>query len=78
MKDELMIYPNPVVEMLHIDYPERAIKIKVFDINGQLVINKIISESSIDVSELLPGIYFLELEGFRDTYSTKFIKINSR
>jgi Zn-dependent metalloprotease len=73
------IYPNPVSEQLHIISPseKRAIKIRVYDVNGRIVIEKESGSSieHIDVAKLSAGTYFVEIleEGVR-VYDTKIIK----
>ncbi len=71
------IYPNPVSERLFIELPVKinnyAMSIK--SANGQIVyLNSSFSESYIDVSELVPGIYCISLTDRNGTYFGKFIK----
>jgi mannan endo-1,4-beta-mannosidase len=57
------IYPNPVNVVLHIDNWEYSV-IEIFHTNGSLVLSKenlIFGVSSIDVSGLPAGVYFLKL-----------------
>lgn len=69
------LYPNPVTASFTIDYPEFNQKdsgFNLIDISGKQVkeiqVNK--SITTVDVSDLKPGIYFLKGEGF----SRKFTK----
>lgn len=59
------IYPNPVVDILHIstDYPVTAIELA--DLNGRIIkqieVDKISSENSIPMQDLAPGMYIVKL-----------------
>lgn len=73
----LRIYPNPVKEILNIDYKEDISKLTVYDLSGRLIktYNKNQSNNSIDVSELKSGTYLLNIETQSKNVSTvKFIK----
>ncbi len=83
--ETISVYPNPAADMLHIKLPagmNNEITLQVTDI----LANKIISKSmqvkeagtlvQLDISQLLPGIYFLKMtcaNGFKSTV-TKFVK----
>jgi Leucine-rich repeat (LRR) protein len=75
--ENVKVYPNPVKEVLNLYttglYPVDAISI--FNSLGQLI--KIIAnpnDSSIDVSGLKPGVYFINISTVNGVTSVKFIK----
>ncbi|MBO3099164.1 T9SS type A sorting domain-containing protein [Gelidibacter pelagius] len=72
------VYPNPVSNILTIETPVGAnYKLKVINQLGQLVLrqNKNTSSSSLDVSTLSKGLYFLNINSENDGKQTvKFIK----
>lgn len=74
-------YPNPATSQLTIyfDYDERWLGKKIFimDMNGNLVIRKIINNriQEIDISKLIPGVYFVCAEKKDDRIFQKFIKL---
>ncbi|PXY47225.1 DUF7619 domain-containing protein [Flavobacterium hydrophilum] len=72
------LYPNPVSDVLNIN-AKQAIEIQslaIYDILGQLVIAvpNAKSVSSIDVSKLRAGTYFLKVKSDKGSSGMKFIK----
>lgn len=79
-KNQFAIYPNPSKNELFLSSkgsPEN-LKIKIFNIEGQLLNSQNIEfdkKSSIDISKLSHGIYFLNIENGKGKIETKkFIK----
>jgi len=69
----LKVYPNPAGEYVLIsNIPGQAGKIRIYNVEGRLVIERTITgaEMSVDVSTLSKGLYFISTEGL----SSKFIK----
>ena len=61
VNNELLIYPNPVSNILNIESPDSKSEVRIIDILGHVIDNYTISNSnSIDVSNLKNGIYILE------------------
>jgi len=64
---DLVIYPNPVVEVLNIANLDQDASILIFDSNGRTVVSKIIHEKdinkTIDVTMLQDGMYFISMNG---------------
>ena len=77
-KSNLRVYPNPVSEMMTIavDGSNLNSKANLYSITGQLLHSFTLNETenTIDVSDLAPGIYFLEIQSERGTERQKFIK----
>lgn len=75
---EFSIYPNPVSDILRIDYKESLDWIKVYDINGRILrtTNFHYNESQfeINVSDLSKGVYFVEIKSNKNKHIQKFIK----
>jgi hypothetical protein len=64
--DEVLIYPNPVSEFLHVDLGQYSTecKIEILNINGQIIYSEIVSDYSkteIDVSNCISGIYLVKI-----------------
>jgi beta-glucanase (GH16 family) len=63
--NEITLYPNPANESLSLDAPgrQKELSVKVFDLQGRIVqehrMN--VGENSMNVSELHPGMYILEI-----------------
>lgn len=71
---DLTIFPNPTNDVVNInlDFPK---KVNVYDLQGKLVL-KSIDTSQIDVSQLIGGVYFLEvLDRNSIRKVSKFIKM---
>lgn len=73
---DVNIYPNPVDDQLNIKTSADVINkiATVFDINGKRVLNLKLKSTTIDVSSLTSGVYFLRLESEGKTMKRKFIK----
>jgi hypothetical protein len=54
----LLVYPNPVEDMLHVEFNQSILFYSIISLKGQKVLNNIQSES-IDVSMLSPGQYMI-------------------
>ncbi|MUU79180.1 FG-GAP-like repeat-containing protein [Winogradskyella endarachnes] len=73
---DLTVYPNPVEDELNIETTADITNkvATVFDINGKRVLNLKLNTTSIDVSNLTSGVYFLRLESNGKIMKRKFIK----
>ena len=73
-----VLFPNPTTNILNIETKESIEKesIKIYNITGQLVINinKAENISSIDVTNLKTGNYFIVIQTDKGIYKSKFIK----
>ncbi|OUS01548.1 hypothetical protein A9Q86_07150 [Flavobacteriales bacterium 33_180_T64] len=76
LTNELIIYPNPVKNLLNISSLELndSSIYTVFDITGKRVLNSKLQSSTIDVSNLAPGNYILRIVSGPSIKSQKFIK----
>ena len=76
MKYSVKIYPNPVVEMLNIESPNKVKSVSVFDSTGKAVSSYTLnaSKSQINLSKLVPGVYVVNIEMENETKSVKVIK----
>ncbi|MCW4452130.1 choice-of-anchor J domain-containing protein [Kaistella sp. BT6-1-3] len=76
MKNAVKIYPNPVVEMLNIESPNKVKSVSVFDATGKVVSTYSLnaSKSQINLSKLAPGVYVVNIEMENETKSIKVIK----
>jgi len=81
VNEDISIYPIPTKNKIFIKSKKDLInsKIKVFDINNRLVLQKNVESTddntfSIDLSSLLTGVYFLEVSNSDLHYRKKIIK----
>ncbi len=80
---EILIYPNPVttnkVGILFWERPENDIQINLFDLNGQLISSKVHTQPDIVieyyVGDILPGIYFIQVNISKFIIITKKIVV---
>lgn len=71
---EIHIYPNPTTNILHLESAVRIGEIRIVDAKGALMLQQNINASSgvVDVSNLNPGVYFVQLKDALEVW--KFIK----
>lgn len=72
---EILIYPNPVAETLFLTADEQVLRVDFYDISGKLV--KTIQENTtqLDVSDLNPGTYLIDIKTQAKQQTIKFLKI---
>ncbi|MGY3792053.1 HYR domain-containing protein [Aquimarina sp. 433] len=74
------VYPNPVIDILHITNSNKATlnKIEIYDINGRLVLTSSKSKSNddieINVSNFESGSYFVRIQGVEGSVIKQLIK----
>lgn len=75
--NNIFIYPNPASQFIQIygvDFIE-GIRVKIISIDGKIMRDEISQQSTISISELKSGIYFIELTDSNGKAGvTKFIK----
>ena len=78
-ENSVLIFPNPVIECLHIDVDlenQTPILMTVFNATGQLVFSSENTPNdlrSIDVTSLLPGVYFVNIELGTQSVTKRFV-----
>jgi bacillolysin len=76
--DEVIIYPNPVVNYLKIVNDIGSMNYKIINVAGKLMLDGRIHNNEIDVSTLPNGIYYLQLQNFINAKNNKmFTKISN-
>jgi hypothetical protein len=75
-REHFRIYPNPANNVVYISFAgEEAAVAEVFNGKGQLIKQaEIVSSTPIQISDLLPGIYFVKLTSGTATRIVKFVK----
>ncbi len=76
VKAAVKVYPNPVVDMLNVESPNKVKSVSVFDATGKAVSTYSLnaSKSQINLSKLAPGVYVVNIEMENETKSIKVIK----
>jgi hypothetical protein len=73
--NELMLYPNPATQTIFFSSKEfTGAKVSVVNMAGHRVINTVLSNNSIDVSTLKPGVYTITIIRNNKTIVKKFVK----
>jgi hypothetical protein len=70
------VWPNPAQNELSIKFQEETYKWRIFDSNGK-VIRQNQSQGSIsvvDIQDILPGVYFIQIQGESGSRTEKFVK----
>lgn len=68
------LYPNPATDVLTIRTTERIDEQKIYNLNGQLMMDIKANTNQINISKLSEGIYVLELNSNGTFSRTKFVK----
>jgi len=68
----ISIYPNPTQDILNIESQQQIETVKIYSLQGQLI--KESSKSSLDVSQLTAGLYFVQVTIEGKIITKKFIK----
>ena len=71
---DLEIYPNPANTTLYFNFTESPEQITIIDINGRIVLTPQVTEKSIDISALQPGLYFVKIKTTNGNFVNKFVK----
>lgn len=60
--EDLILFPNPVLDNLELSEKIRDNYdgIRIFDINGKLILSQQLSSRNLDLSQLNPGLYFVK------------------
>jgi hypothetical protein len=74
-KPSLDIYPNPTKNTLNINTSANVWvnQLNIFDLNGKTVLSSA-NQTTIDVSKLNAGLYFIKIKTDQGEFSRKFIK----
>lgn len=74
-KKSVGIYPNPVQDVLNVKGLDAKSNVKIYSTDGRLMKNEGLENDQVNVTELQPGVYFIQTEANGEkTSSTKFIK----
>jgi hypothetical protein len=73
-KTYILISPNPIINQFSISGIEQIVSLTLMDMNGKLVSSFNEKEESHDVSNLKPGMYFLEVRDENRSYIIKVMK----
>jgi hypothetical protein len=72
--DQVLLYPNPVTDMLHISARKHFSKAVIYDVTGKSVLSYHLNGSSVNLSSLENGMYVIRLENEYNTVYKRIIK----
>ena len=70
----MAIFPNPVKDVLTINYDKAISQIDVYDVNGKLVKTFTTVDNTINVSDLSEGVYMLNIQTEEGLIVRKIVK----
>jgi hypothetical protein len=78
-QNRISLSPNPCVDWLHVEassHVSGVMQVQVFDLGGTLLINKNVNGQSVDldVSGLMPGMYFIKVSDVDGKMVMTFVK----
>lgn len=74
-KYEVHIYPNPANNFIQIDIPtNKSFLYSIFSFEGKLISTSELTANQINIENLIPGIYILEIKNENEILRGKFIK----
>jgi len=76
VKAAVKVYPNPVVDMLNVESPNKVKSVSVFDLTGKVVSTHTLNaaKSQINLSKMAPGVYMVNIETDNGIQTVKVIK----
>jgi hypothetical protein len=73
-KPQIKIYPNPANEQITIQGISKEARVEIYNVSGQLVKSIQSPSTSIDISQLEKGFYFLKVTSEGKSQTLKFVK----
>lgn len=76
INNEIMVYPNPAKEKITLKSPIQISQMNILDLTGRTILQKTCNdfEPSMDIRELKPGVYFIQVTKGSSVTTLKFIK----
>lgn len=71
---DLSVYPNPTTSQITVKIDQPIQQIRIINSEGKLISTRITDETTLDVSKLESGNYFVEVKTENGIYLQKFIK----
>lgn len=72
-ENNISVYPNPATDFITVQSKSQITKAEIFNAAGRSI-NAKLDRDKIDVRNLLPGVYILNIETKGEQFSKKFIK----
>jgi len=80
LQSSLKLYPNPVLDQLHLEIDAGINSIRVINLSGSLIYERNSNQGlqTLDASSFAEGLYFLEFEGTEGVARKKFLKLSPK
>lgn len=62
LRSDIKIYPNPAIDYIKIEGLKGDERLRIFNITGQLMKTLVLTSKRVDISDLLPGVYLIEIQ----------------
>lgn len=73
-QNNIVVYPNPTTSQLTIDTDDKIENVSILDVTGKTIKTVVLKSNTIDVSNLVNGLYFLQVQTKEGMFNSKFIK----
>lgn len=70
----VVCFPNPAVDFINVNLTEDA-KIQIFDLSGNLMLDCVQKNGSIEISKLPSGLYLLHIKTLKNNSTLKIVKL---
>ncbi len=71
---DILVYPNPAQQLLHVQLPEGAARYTISDLSGRVLASYNANQQRINLSVYSEGMYLLSTEINGRKYSVRFVK----
>ncbi|MBI3135425.1 MAG: T9SS type A sorting domain-containing protein [Bacteroidetes bacterium] len=68
------LYPNPASKQITVQVTETIQQIRIFTVEGKLLMTRVSDETLVDISKLENGVYILEVKTASGLFTSRFIK----
>lgn len=73
LNNTIRVYPNPANNTIYVTAKVALTSLALYDVFGKLILRKVKDTNTIDVSNLNPGVYFLEMYSSKEKVVKKVI-----
>jgi hypothetical protein len=71
---DILVYPNPAQQILHIQLPEGAQRFSINDLSGRILASYNAGQQQVNISKLSEGMYLISTEINGKKYTVRFVK----
>ena len=71
---DILVYPNPAQQILHVQLPEGAQRFSISDLSGRVLASYNAGQQQVNISKLREGMYLISTEINGKKYTVRFVK----